>query len=64
MRPVRRNLILSILFATGLAFALSPSAVASPDGEALAADRSFTSAINQTHQGKRRQTTGPGVYLD
>jgi len=33
MRPVRRNLILSILFATGLAFALSPSAVASPDGK-------------------------------
>ncbi len=34
MRPVRRNLILSVLFATGLAFAFSPSAVANPDGEA------------------------------
>src|SRR6267378_1028669 len=45
MRPVRCNLILSVLFATGLAFAFSPSAVANPDGEALAADRSFTAAI-------------------
>jgi len=50
MRPVRRNLILSVLFATGLAFAFSPSAVANPDGEALAADRSFTAAIIKADQ--------------
>src|SRR6266403_2146151 len=50
MRPVRCNLILSLLFATGLAFAVSPSAVANPDGEALAADRSFTAAIIKADQ--------------
>src|SRR5882762_6927346 len=50
MRPVRRNLILSVLFATGLAFAVSPSAVANPDGQALAADRSFTAAIIKADQ--------------
>jgi len=50
MRPVRRNLILSVLFATGLAFAFSPSAVANPDGEALAADRSFAAAVIKADQ--------------
>ena len=50
MRPVRRNLILSVLFATGLAFAFSPSAVANPDEEALAADRSFTAAVIKADQ--------------
>src|SRR5258707_2086246 len=50
MRPVRCNLILSVLFATGFAFALSPSAVANPDGEALAADRSFTAAVIKADQ--------------
>jgi len=50
MRPVRCNLILSVLFATGLAFAFSPSAVANPDGEALAADRSFTAAVIKADQ--------------
>ena len=33
MRPVRRTTS-SLVFATGLAFAFSPSAVANPDGEA------------------------------
>src|SRR6266446_10692007 len=50
MRPVRCNLILSVLFATGLAFAFSPSVVANPDGEALTADRSFTAAIIKADQ--------------
>ena len=50
MRPVRRNLILSVLFATGLAFAFSPSAVTNPDGEALTADRSFTAAVIKADQ--------------
>jgi hypothetical protein len=50
MRPVRRDLILSVLFATALAFAFSPSAVANPDGDALAADRSFTAAIIKADQ--------------
>ena len=50
MRPVRRNLILSVLFATALAFAFSPSALANPDGEALAADRSLTAAIIKADQ--------------
>jgi hypothetical protein len=50
MRPVRHMLILSTVLLSGLALALAPFAVASPEGDAIAADHSLTSAINKADQ--------------
>jgi hypothetical protein len=50
MRPMRRNLFLIILIATGLALAFSPLAMAIPDADAVAADRSLTSATAKADQ--------------
>src|SRR5580704_6469286 len=50
MRPVCYVLILSTMLLSGLALALAPFAVASPEGDAIAADHSLTSAINKADQ--------------
>jgi Domain of unknown function (DUF4440) len=50
MRPVRRNLFLILLIATGIALAFSPLAMAISDADAVAADRSLTSAIAKADQ--------------
>jgi hypothetical protein len=50
MRPVCHVLILSTMLLSGLALALAPFAVASPEGDAIAADHSLTSAINKADQ--------------
>ena len=50
MRSVRRNLILTTLLLSEVALAFSPLAVAYPEGDAIAADHSLTTAIARTDQ--------------
>jgi ketosteroid isomerase-like protein len=50
MRPARRSLILTTLFLMGLAHSFTPLAIASPVGDAVAADHSLTIAINKADQ--------------
>jgi hypothetical protein len=50
MRPARHHLTLTALFLLALACPFTPLAVASPEGDAVAADHSLTSAINKTDQ--------------
>jgi len=50
MRPVRHMLILSTMLLSGLALAFTLRTVASPEGDAIAADHSLTSAINKADQ--------------
>jgi hypothetical protein len=50
MRPVRHMLILSTVLLSGLALAFTPRTVDSPEGDAIAADHSLTSAINKADQ--------------
>jgi hypothetical protein len=59
MRPVCHVLILSTMLLSGLALALAPFAVASPEGDAIAADHSLTSAINKADQSGVGKLLGP-----
>jgi hypothetical protein len=58
MRSVRRNLILTALLLSGLAPAFAPLSVAKPEGAAVAADHSLTTAIAKADQ------TGAEKLLD
>jgi hypothetical protein len=59
MRPVRRNLILTVLTLSGLALAFSPLALANSQGDPIAADHSLTTAIGKSDEASAGKLLDP-----
>jgi hypothetical protein len=59
MRPVRRNLILTVLTFSGLALAFSPLALANSQGDPIAADHSLTTAIAKSDEASAGKLLDP-----
>jgi hypothetical protein len=59
MRPVRRNLILTVLTLSGLALTFTPLALANSQGDAIAADHSLTTAIAKSDEASAGKLLDP-----
>jgi len=59
MRPVRRNLTLTVLTLSGLALTFTPLALANSQGDAIAADHSLTNAIAKSDEASAGKLLDP-----